>query len=63
MRWAVVEPATPIAAEQESDEVIKLIRKLRWIGLEAQAKELRTALEQCPSPRRGTLVAGPHSTD
>jgi hypothetical protein len=51
------------AEERQPDEVIKLIRKLRWIGLESEAKELQDVLEGLPSPRRGSLVAGPHSTD
>jgi DnaJ-domain-containing protein 1 len=51
------------AEEREPDQVIKLIRKLRWIGLETEAKELQEALEGIPSPHRGSLVAGPHSTD
>jgi len=49
--------------ERQPDEVVKLIRKLRWIGLESEAKELQDVLEGLPSPRRGSLVAGPHSTD
>ena len=49
--------------ERQSDEVIKLIRKLRWIGLETEAKELQGVLEGLPSPHRGSLVAGPHNTD
>ena len=49
--------------ERQSDEVIKLIRKLRWIGLETEANELQGLLEGLPSPHRGSLVAGPHNTD
>ena len=53
-----------VTAEQRgSAEVIKLIRKLRWIGLETEARELQDVLGGFPSPRNGTLVAGPHSTD
>jgi len=51
------------ADERRTDEVIKLIRKLRWIGLESEAKQLKEVLEGTPSPPRGSLVAGPHSTD
>jgi hypothetical protein len=50
---------TPMSAA----DVIKLIRKLRWIGLESEARELQDVLTQLPSPRSGSLVAGPHSTD
>jgi ribosomal protein L18E len=51
------------AEERQPDEVVKLIRKLRWIGLESEAKELQHVLERLPSPRRGSVVAAPHSTD
>jgi hypothetical protein len=49
--------------QRGSAEVIKLIRKLRWIGLESEADELQAVLTGFPSPRSGSLVAGPHSTD
>jgi hypothetical protein len=51
------------AEERQPDEVVKLIRKLRWIGLESEAKELQHVLEGLPPARRGSLVAAPHSTD
>ena len=51
------------AEQRQPDEVIRLIRKLRWIGLEGEARELQHVLEGSPSPYRGSLVAGPHSTD
>ena len=51
------------AEERQPDEVIKLIRKLRWIGLEREARELQHVLEGSSSPHHGSLVAGPHSTD
>jgi hypothetical protein len=49
--------------ERQPDEVIKLIRKLRWIGLEREARELQHVLEGSSCPHRESLVAGPHSTD
>jgi hypothetical protein len=51
------------AVERQPDEVIELIRKLRWIGSEREARELQHVLEGSSSPSRGSLVAGPHSTD
>ena len=44
-------------------EVVKLIRELRWIGMEREAKQLQMALSGFPSDKRASLVAGPHSTD
>jgi len=51
------------AEERHPDQLVKLIRKLRWIGLESEAKELQGALEKLPSSRRGSVIAAPHSTD
>jgi len=43
--------------------VVKLIRKLRWIGMEREAEKLQAALNGLPSDRRASLRACPHSTD
>jgi len=54
----------PIMAEQ-SGEWTKLIRKLRWIGLEAEAQRLQHALSELPAEERGrgSVCEGPFSTD
>ena len=53
-----------VTAEQRaSREVVKLIRKLRWIGLDREAEELQSVLGHFPSEKRGSLLAGPQSTD
>jgi len=53
-----------VSPEQKAArEVVKLIRKLRWIGLEREARELQTALNEFPSDKRASVLAGPHSTD
>jgi hypothetical protein len=44
-------------------EAIKLIRKLRWIGLEAQALEVLNAARATPSERAGVLLEMPYETD
>ncbi len=41
----------------------KLIRKLRWIGMEEEACRLETAVRSLPPDERGTVSAGPFSTD
>jgi hypothetical protein len=41
----------------------KLIRKLRWIGMEDEASRLQTAVSSLPPDQRGTVSAGPFSTD
>jgi len=48
-----------------SDELAKLIRKLRWSGLEDEAQQLQHALKALPAEERGrgTVSEGPFSTD
>jgi hypothetical protein len=48
---------------ESSDEYVKLIRKLRWIGLEAEAQRLQRALSTLPPEDRGCVSRGPFSTD
>ena len=49
-----------VSAEQRaSNETIKLIRKLRWIGMESEARRLQTELTISADP----VVAEPRETD
>jgi hypothetical protein len=41
----------------------KLIRKLRWIGMEEEANEVLQALRSLPLEQRDTLFPEPHGTD
>jgi hypothetical protein len=51
-------------AEQGSPhEWEKLIRKLRWIGLEDEARRLELAVSTLPPEERGSVSADPLSTD
>lgn len=51
-----------VSVEQRtSSELVKLVRKLRWIGLEEEAKQLQIAL--CRIDSAATLLADPHGTD
>ena len=54
----------PVMAEP-SGEWAKLIRKLRWIGLEDEAQRLQHALNALSSEQRGkgSVSEGPFSTD
>jgi hypothetical protein len=49
--------------ERTSCELVTLIRKLRWIGMETEAGQLQTVLRKIPPDRRASLLAAPHSTD
>ena len=48
---------------QEPNDRSKLIRKLRWIGMEEEAHRLELAVRSLPPEERGTVSAGPFSTD
>ena len=48
---------------QEPNDRSKLIRKLRWIGMEEEAHRLELAVGSLPPEERGTVSAGPFSTD
>jgi hypothetical protein len=46
-----------------SDDWGQLIRKLRWIGLEDEARRLELAVGTLPPEERGSVSVGPFSTD
>ena len=48
---------------QQPREWAKLIRKLRWIGMEDEACRLQVVVSSLPPDERGTVSAGPFSTD
>jgi hypothetical protein len=48
---------------REPKEWAKLIRKLRWIGMEDDARRLQTVVSTLPPDERGTVSAGPFFTD
>jgi hypothetical protein len=50
-----------MSARQRTNELIKLIRKLRWIGMEEEAERAETALNGV-SPA-DSVLASPHHTD
>ena len=52
-----------IAMPPQSNDWSKLIRKLRWIGMEEEALRLQRAVLSLPFEERGTISAGPFSTD
>jgi hypothetical protein len=61
-----MEPRTEdnVMTDQRSSwEWAKLIRKLRWIGLDDEARRLEAAVRTLPPEQRGTVSAGPFNTD
>jgi hypothetical protein len=51
------------ADERTACDWAKLIRKLRWIGLEDEARQLEQAVSTLPPEQRGCVSADPSSTD
>jgi hypothetical protein len=51
------------ALETDADQCTKLIRKLRWIGLEDEAARLQDALRVVAPEHRGTVIADLNNTD
>jgi hypothetical protein len=51
------------ARTKRSQEWARLIRKLRWIGLEAEAERLELALSMLPPDERCSVSLGPFNTD
>jgi hypothetical protein len=48
---------------RSSREWEELIRKLRWIGLDDEARRLELAVSTLPPKERGSVPVGPFSTD
>jgi hypothetical protein len=61
----VVHTSTTHAAAPSADasHCTKLIRKLRWIGLDEEAGRLEQALSILEPDQRGAVVAEPRITD
>ncbi len=49
--------------QQLSAEWARLICKLRWIGLEEEARSLERAVSTVPRQERGSVSVGPFDTD
>jgi hypothetical protein len=56
-------PPDNSAEQQTSNDLVKLIRKLRWMGREDEAKQAQLELARCRSRPVETVIAGPADTD
>jgi hypothetical protein len=52
-----------VLAEQRASNKVKLIRKLRWMGMEEDAERVQRELAQRSVPPADSVVAAPHETD
>jgi hypothetical protein len=50
-------------ASRGSNELVKLIRKLRWIGMDEEAQKLQTELTRRETAAADSVVATPRETD
>jgi len=58
-----MQQALEIPHDKEPQELVKLIHKLRWIGMDDEARRLQTALGSLPANQRSSVSAGPFNTD
>ena len=57
-----VAPAVP-PDENGGAELVKRIRKLRWIGMDEEADQLQLRLKSCGIAPGESVVASPRDTD
>jgi hypothetical protein len=57
------QPPDGLAEQRVSNEFIKLIRKLRWIGMEEEAERVQAELTTCRVPPTDSVVAVCAETD
>jgi len=56
-------PPDDSAEQRASNELVKLIRKLRWIGMEEEAEKVEKRLIQRTVPAADCVVAVSRETD
>jgi hypothetical protein len=54
--------APDLSAQQQANELIRLIRKLRWMGMEEEAERVHAELAQCGAQPADSVVAAPRPT-
>jgi len=64
MESALKRPNAPRVSDHTSrGEVAKLIRKLRWIGMEDEARRLQRIASMLPPEEAGSVCVDPYATD
>jgi len=56
-------PPDVLSEQRKSNELVRLIRKLRWMGMEEEADRVQTELAQCGVRHADSVLATPHETD
>jgi len=63
MQYDQQKPADGLAERRTSNELVKLIRKLRWLDLQQEAEEVQNELTLRREAAADSVVASPHATD
>ena len=63
MRHDQQQPPVGSAEQQTSNELVKLIRKLRWMGLEREAEKVEDQLTLRKVPAADSVIAASRETD
>jgi hypothetical protein len=50
-------------AQQQANRLIRLIRKLRWMGMEEESARAQTELAQCGGEPTDSVIAASRETD
>jgi len=56
-------PPDTLPEQRASNELVKIIRKLRWMGMEQEAKQLESELTLRDGPAADCVVAASRDTD
>ncbi len=56
-------PPESLAEQRASSELVKLVRKLRWMGLEDEAEKMENQLIQREAAAADSVLAMPSDTD
>jgi hypothetical protein len=63
MRHEQQKPSDGSAEQRASNELVKLIRKLRWMGMEEEAEKVEKQLILCNVAAADSVVARSRETD
>ena len=56
-------PPVGLAEQRTTNELVKLIRKLRWMGLEREAEKVENQLILRKDQAADSVIAASHETD
>ena len=56
-------PSSDLAARQQANSLIRLIRKLRWMGMEEEAERVQRELAKCGAQPTDSVLVASRETD